>query len=329
MGEKPHRTGQVMRWLWQKGAASFEEMTDLSLDLRARLSNELDMPMLDVAGSLSSKDGRSQKFLLRCDDGEAVESVVMEARGTHTVCVSTQAGCPLGCAFCRTGREGFRRNLRADEILDQVLMARRDHVPRGRRMNIVIMGMGDPLLNPVNVVRALKVLNHPDGFALSERRITLSTSLFPDRFEPFDDPGLRFSLAVSLNAVEDGLRGKLMPGAPGVMETLDAAEDFARSRKSRVTLEYVLLKGVNDSVEEAAELAALTSGRPFKINLIPFNEWDGSSFRRPSEAAIDRFVSAMLPAAPAVTVRRSQGGGIGAACGQLRASREDYRKDQG
>ena len=324
MGEERHRTGQVMRWLWRKGARTFDRMTDLSLELRSRLSDTFFIPFLDIEGSLSSATDRSQKFLLRCEDGERIESVLMEARGVYTVCVSTQAGCPLGCTFCRTGRDGFRRNLRADEILDQVLIARKDRIPAGRRMNIVLMGMGDPLLNPEGVSRALRILNHPDGFSLGEKRITLSTAGSPARLGRLGSSGLKFSLAISLNAVDDGLRKRLMPRAAGVEETLDAAEGFARSRKGRVTVEYVLIAGVNDSAEEARRLASLTSRRPFKINVIPFNEWEGSPFSRPSDEAVDRFVSALLPEAPAVTVRRSQGGGIGAACGQLRARREDY-----
>jgi 23S rRNA (adenine2503-C2)-methyltransferase len=324
MGEQRHRARQIMHWIWQKGATSFDEMTSLSLGLRARLNERFRIPRMHIAGSLSSARDGSQKFLLECEDGAVIETVLMEARGIYTICVSSQIGCPLSCSFCRTGTGGLERDLTTAEILDQILYFRLGHIPPRRRFNIVFMGMGDPLLNTGNVFPALEILNHQDGFALREKRITVSTIGFPDRIRELESSGLRAGLAVSLNAVDDATRRILMPAAAGIEETLAAAERYAINRKMRTTLEYVLIAGVNDRPEDARGLASLTSGRPFKINIIPFNEWKGCSLRRPGEEAIDSFVKILLPSAPAVTVRRSQGGDIGAACGQLRADREEY-----
>jgi 23S rRNA (adenine2503-C2)-methyltransferase len=324
MGEQRHRGRQIMQWVWQKGASSFDEMTSLSIDLRRRLGERFRIPALRVAGSVSSGSDGSQKFLLQCEDGALVETVLMEARGTFTLCVSSQVGCPLACSFCRTGTGGLERDLTPGEILDQVLFFRKDHIPPGRRYNIVFMGMGEPLLNTAGVFPALEILNHRDGFLLGEKRVTVSTVGFPGRVRELRDSGLKAGLAVSLNAVDDAKRKTLMPSAAGIAETLAAAEDYALSRKMRATLEYVLIDGVNDSPAEARRLARMTAGRPFKINIIPFNEWEGCGLRRPGEETIDRFVELLLPKAPAVTVRRSQGGDIGAACGQLRADRKEY-----
>ncbi len=324
MGEQRHRTRQIMQWIWQKGVASFDEMTSLSLGLRSRLNERFRIPAMRVAGSVSSGSDGSQKFLLECEDGAVVEVVLMEARGIFTLCVSSQVGCPLACSFCRTGVGGLERDLSTGEILDQILYFRLYHIPPRRRFNIVFMGMGEPLLNTANVFPALEILNHEDGFALREKRITISTIGLPARIKELEISGLKAGLAVSLNAVDDNTRKKLMPAAVSIKKTLSAAEEYAVSRKMRATLEYVLIAGVNDSPEDAGVLASLTAGRPFKINIIPFNEWEGCSLKRPDEKTIDTFIEILLPTAPAVTVRRSQGGDIGAACGQLRADRNEY-----
>jgi 23S rRNA (adenine2503-C2)-methyltransferase len=324
MGEQRHRTRQIMQWVWQKGAVTFAEMTSLSLALRARLDERFRISGLRVAGSVSSGMDGSQKFLLECEDGAVIETVLMEARNIFTLCVSSQVGCPLACSFCRTGVGGLERDLLTGEILDQILFFRLNHIPPRRRFNIVFMGMGDPLLNTSNFFPALEILNHEDGFALREKRITVSTIGFPARIRELEASGLKAGLAVSLNAVDDDTRKSLMPAAESIKETLAAAEEYAVSRKMRTTLEYVLIAGVNDSPDDARRLASMTSGRPFKINIIPFNEWEGCLLKRPADEMIESFIRILLPTAPAVTVRRSQGGDIGAACGQLRASRKEY-----
>ncbi|MBN2072123.1 MAG: 23S rRNA (adenine(2503)-C(2))-methyltransferase RlmN [Candidatus Krumholzibacteriota bacterium] len=322
LGEKRHRATQIIQWLYQKGATDFQEMTNLSVALRTRLDEHFLITSLKVNGSLASKEDKSQKFLFTTDDGHLIESVIMEARGVFTVCISSQIGCPLGCAFCATGSGGFERNLRADEILNQILFFKKAHIPPRRRYNIVFMGMGDPLLNFENTGRAISVINEIDAFALGEKRITVSTAGFPEQIDSIAASPLKFGLAVSLNATNNEVRRRLMPAAGDVNEVLDAAERFAVRRKTRTTLEYILISGINDSREDALALSSMTEGRPFKINLIPFNEWNGCPFRRPSEKAIDSFIKLLLPRAPAVTVRRSQGNDIDAACGQLRMRRK-------
>ena len=322
IGEKRHRRTQILQWLYQKGVTDFSAMTNLSKPLRQKLDNLFEIRDLKVKGSVASKEDKSQKFLFETKDGHLIETVLMEARGNYTICVSSQIGCPLGCVFCSTGSGGFERNLRSDEILNQVLFFKKNYIPPRRRYNIVFMGMGDPLLNFDNVSRALEIINKIDGFALGEKRITVSTAGFPDQIRSITDSPLKFGLAVSLNATSETSRRQLMPAAGGLHKTLDAAEHFAAARKTRTTIEYVLLADVNDTREDARRLSALTTGRPFKINLIPFNEWKGCEFRRPSEKAVNDFIRILLPKAPAVTVRRSQGNDISAACGQLRMRRK-------
>ncbi len=322
MGEERHRAVQILKWLYQKGAASFAEMTNLPRDLRERLDERFVVTAPRLVESIRSGADASQKFLLETADGALVETVLMEADGHRTICVSSQAGCALGCSFCRTGEGGFERDLASGEILDQVLFFKKSgYLPPRRRFNIVFMGMGEPLLNMRNLAAAIGILNLEAGFGLGEKRITVSTVGIPDRIRELAATDLRFSLAVSLNATTDESRRRLMPGSRDLGDTLAAAREFARARRARVTLEYVLIAGENDSDEDAGRLAALSSGGPFKLNLIPFNEWDGCEHRRPGEDRIERFIGLLLPTAPAVTVRRSQGRDIGAACGQLRCRR--------
>jgi len=324
--EKRHRMTQILQWLYQKGVSGFDEMTNIPASLRVLLDGRFVITSLRPVDSLRSRADTSQKFLLGTDDGSVIEAVLMETKGHQTICISSQIGCPLGCTFCRTGDGGFERNLRSDEILNQVLFFKKNHLQPRRRFNIVFMGMGEPLLNMDNLVRSMEILNAIDAFALGEKRITISTIGYPDKIRALAGSNLKLSLAVSLNATTDRARKELMPSASSISDTLGAAEEFARSRRTRVTLEYVLIKGLNDTAADAGRLASMTSGRPFKINLIPFNEWADCPHRRPGENRIERFVRLLLPTAPAVTVRRSQGVDINAACGQLRLE-HGKRKD--
>lgn len=324
-GEPRHRTRQILKWLYQKGAGSFTEMTNLPLALRELLDTTFTIPSLELRESVRSTEDGAEKFLLACADGALVEAVLMEAEGHQTICISSQVGCPLGCLFCRTGNGGFIRDLGSDEILNQILFFKKGYLRPRRRFNIVFMGMGEPLLNMTNLKRALEILNAEDGLALKEKRITVSTIGFIGGIRDLAGSNLSFGLAVSLNATTNRVRKRLMPRAHDLFETLDAAEAFAVRRKTRVTLEYVIMDGVNDSCEDAARLAALTAGRPFKINIIPFNEWEGSPLRPPPEDRLEQFITRLLPTAPAVTVRRSQGRDISAACGQLLARTRNER----
>jgi len=318
LDDRRHRTAQILKWLYQKGVSRFDEMTNLPLSLREQLARRFVITRLECADSVSSEEDNSQKFLLATDDGNLIEAVLMDMGDHQTICISSQVGCSLGCHFCRTGEGGLERNLRCDEILNQVLFFKAGHLKPRRRFNIVYMGMGEPLLNLDNVSRSLKTLNHMEAFALGEKRITLSTIGLPGPIAKLAETDLKFGLAISLNATTDKTRKSIMPKAAAIRETLIAAEQFACRRNVRVTLEYVLIAGINDSPEDARRLSRLTAGRPFKINLIPLNEWDGSDLRRPEETVIDRFIELLLPKAPAVTVRRSLGTDISAACGQLR-----------
>ncbi len=326
LGEQSYRAAQLLKWLYQKGASSFFEMSDISTELRALLDERYDITSLQQVESVRSSIDGSQKFLLETPDGSLIEAVLMEARGIRTICISSQIGCSLGCLFCRTGDGGFERNLESDEILNQILFFKAGHLERNRRFNIVFMGMGEPFLNLENIEKSIEILNAIDGFALGEKRITISTIGFPEAILTLSETELKFGLAVSLNATTDSVRKKIMPAADDIAPTLAAAEEFARARKTRVTLEYVLISEVNDDPSDARRLAELTHGKPFKINIIPFNKWAGCPYESPAEETLERFVRILLPKAPAVTVRRSQGGDINAACGQLSLRRADARK---
>lgn len=323
LGEKRHRARQVLSWVYKKNAKSFSQMTDLPLTLRDTLSERFTIEIPRPVASIRSEKDSSQKFLLQFPDGTSVETVLMEFEEHRTICISSQAGCPLGCTFCSTGCSGYERNLTSGEILSQALFFKANYLPPRTRFNIVFMGMGEPLLNIHQLTRSLEILNAEWGFGLGEKRITLSTIGIPEKVLELAKSPLRFSLALSLNATTDSVRRDLMPAARNIRETLEAATRFARARKSRVTIEYVLIEGVNDHDDDARRLADLTAGKPFKINLIPLNEWIGCSFKRPSEERIENFLRILLPTAPAVTVRRSQGTDIEAACGQLRLRKRE------
>ena len=318
LGEKRHRARQILKWLYQKGCSSFSEMTNLPTSLRQVLHDRFAITSLRLVDSVRSNIDMSQKFLLECEDGARIEVVLMESREHQTICISSQVGCSLGCVLCRTGEGGFQRDLRCDEILNQILFCKAGYLAPRRRFNIVFMGMGEPLLNMANLVKALEIINAEDAFALGEKRITVSTIGLPEAIRELGATGCKFGLAISLNATTNEQRKKLMPATRDLEETLSAARELAERKKTRVTIEYVLIDRMNDSPEDAQRLATLTAGKPFKINIIPFNEWNGCAYRRPPEDRIDRFIQILLPRAPAVTVRRSQGADICAACGQLR-----------
>jgi 23S rRNA (adenine2503-C2)-methyltransferase len=315
--EKRHRKTQLLKWLYQKRVDSFYDMTNIPLDLRKKFDELFSISALRPTKEMVSSKDNSTKFLLECEDKLLIETVLMKFEKHQTICISSQVGCSLGCRFCRTGKNGLERNLRSDEILNQVIFFKNKYIPPRKRYNIVFMGMGEPFLNSDNVFRAIEILNDLDAFALGEKRITVSTIGFPDKIIEAAKSDLKFGLAVSLNATTDRIRKEIMPASKNISDTLSAAQKFAELKGTRTTLEYVLLNGINDSDEDAKRLAKLTSGKPFKINLIPFNTWDGCKFSRPGEERMGRFIELLLPRAPAVTVRRSRGEDIGAACGQL------------
>jgi 23S rRNA (adenine2503-C2)-methyltransferase len=318
-GEPEYRYRQLATWLYARLETRFEQMTDLSREYRRRLEEEAIVSSLRGATVQESALDGTRKFLFELADGAKVESVLMRYETRTTLCVSSQVGCPLDCVFCETAKGNYQRNLTAGEILDQICTLKAEAGAQDQKINVVFMGMGEPLLNLEELIRALRVMNDPLGLNMSDRRITVSTSSFPDRIRELGDSDVSCSLALSLNAPNDEKRRRLMPKASRftITELLDAARHFVRSGRRRVTLEYVLIPEFNMSDADADELGRLSHHQPFKLNLIPYNPGRVDPFQRPGEEQIDRFVTRLLPVAPAVTVRRSRGVDIDAACGQL------------
>lgn len=318
-GEPEYRYRQLATWIYARLETRFEQMTDLSKEYRQSLADQCVVSSIRSAAVQQSAVDATRKFLFELDDGARVESVLMHYDHRTTLCVSSQVGCPLDCVFCETAKGNYQRNLTAGEILDQICTLKAEAGAQDQKINVVFMGMGEPLLNLPELIRALRVMNDPLGLNMSDRRITVSTSSFPDRIRELGDADVSCSLALSLNAPNDAKRLALMPKASrfSIDELLDAARHFVRSGRRRVTLEYVLIPGVNMDDGDADQLGRLSHGQPFKLNLIPYNPGRVDPFARPTEEQIDRFVSRLLPVAPAVTVRRSRGVDIDAACGQL------------
>jgi 23S rRNA (adenine2503-C2)-methyltransferase len=296
---------------------SFAEMTDLSLSLRERLSLEAEIGGVVVERIQESADG-TRKLLLRLRDGYAIESVLIPDEDRLTLCVSTQVGCALACAFCATGKMGLKRHLRPGEIVDQVLRA--GELAGGAReiTNLVLMGMGEPLHNYDGTMAALRILCEEKGLHLSPRRITLSTvGMVPQMLKLGEE--IPVKLAVSLHAADDETRLRLMPinKRYDLSMLLDACRRFPRPQRQRITFEYVMLRGVNTSLEHADKLGRLLRGLPAKVNLIPFNEHPGAGFERPSDEEVTAFQERLLAHDIPVMVRATRGRDIAAACGQL------------
>jgi 23S rRNA (adenine2503-C2)-methyltransferase len=317
LGLERYRTDQVVDWIYRKGAGDFEGMTNLPLGQRALLRDGFDLtPLREIAHQVSNRDG-TRKFLLGLRDGEAVEAVLLPMEEHATVCVSSQVGCRFACKFCLTACRGLVRNLEPDEIVQQVMHAR---AWAGDGLNVVFMGMGEPLDNFANVVQAIRILTSPRLATIGARRITVSTTGLPDRIRDLAALDLRVKLAVSLNAADDATRRRIMPvsGRHSIAATLDAAREFARRTRHHVTLEYVLLGGANDTAADAERLRALGGpDEPFKLNLIPFNPDPELRYARPGDAAVEEFRARLAGSFRSVTVRWSLGLDIDAACGQL------------
>ena len=322
MGEKAFRTSQVMKWLYHLDVMDIETMTNLSKDLRARLQHDAFIDIPEIVSDQLSSDG-TRKWLFKLADGNAIETVFIPEEGRGTLCVSSQAGCPLECAFCSTGKQGFSRNLSTAEIIAQVCVANRclGGNPNTDRVitNVVLMGMGEPLLNFDAVVRATNVLMDDFGFGLSKRRVTLSTAgIVPAIYRLAEVSEV--SLAVSLHAVTDELRNQIVPiNRKYPLEKLLAAckHYIGNEKRRKVTIEYVMLKGVNDSPNEARKLVRLLQGIPSKMNLIPFNPFPGSPYLASDEETIDQFRNILIRAGITTVTRRTRGEDIDAACGQL------------
>ena len=330
LGEKPFRAVQVMRWVYQRGVTDFAEMTDLSVALRERLCEIAEVRAPEIITEQHSDDG-TRKWLLRMDAGNAIETVYIPEDDRGTLCISSQVGCALDCAFCSTAQQGFNRNLTAAEILGQLFLAARELGHRRAEderaiTNVVFMGMGEPLTNFDNVVAAIQVMLDDNAYGLSKRRVTLSTAGVV--------PALRrlatvadVALAVSLHAPNDALRDQLVPinKKYPIAELLDACREYVAQQphQMHVTWEYVMLDGVNDSDEHAYELGRLLHGIPSKINLIPFNPFPLTRFKRSPQARINRFRDLMMAQGYTAITRRPRGEDIDAACGQLAGRVQD------
>lgn len=323
LGERPFRARQLFRWLHQKGAATLEEMSDLPRTLREQLTSRARLTTLERASELRSQDG-TIKWAWRTHDGKLVESVYLPEPERRTLCVSTQVGCAVGCAFCLTATMGLARNLTAAEIVDQVHRANRRLLELGEGTgprpltNLVFMGMGEPLANFRNLKVALELLLCEDGPNFSQRRVTVSTSgLVPIIGRLGTETPVK--LAVSLNATTDAQRDALMPinRRYPIGELLAACRAFPTRNGRRITFEYVLLGGVNDSLDDARRLIDLVRGIPAKVNLIPYNENPGLGFSAPAPEAVQAFLDALVARNLTAVVRKSRGRDISAACGQL------------
>lgn len=317
---EPARAGrQAFRWAHKLQACRFDEMTSLSKELRSRISAIVDLPTVEIAAHRYSADG-TEKFLFRLRDGESVESVLIPDERRLTLCISSQVGCSLGCTFCATGRAGFVRDLTTAEILRQVYGVHRTLVGERRITNIVLMGMGEPLLNFESTMRALRILCHAQGMNFSPRRITLSTVGIVPQMERLDGD-FWVNLAVSLNAASSEVRERLMPvdRSYPIEELLHACRKLPMPGRSRITFEYVLIRGENDSLDEARALACRLRGLKCKINLIPFNPIPGIPYRAPDPDRVEKFRMVLIDAHYNALVRESRGADIAAACGQLRS----------
>lgn len=325
LGWKRYRAKQILSWIYERHAACFEEMTDLSKADRLLLDARAELRHLEIMTRLRSVDG-TEKFLFRLEDGRKIESVLIPGEERLTLCISSQAGCTLDCTFCLTAQEGLKRNLKADEIINQVLTIQ-GVLPEDKRVtNIVLMGMGEPLANLPQVTEAIIKMISPIGLGLSPRRITISTAgLVPQIIALWKGP-VPVNLSISLNATTNALRDRMMPKVNRLYpleKLMSACRSFPLPTRRRITFEYVLFSGINDSLEDAGRLVQLTKGIRCKINLIPYNAYPGSPYRRTPEEQMLQFQNLLLKAGLTTTIRKSRGRDILAACGQLSTLSQD------
>ncbi len=325
-GLESYRAGQVFEWIYQRQADSFDGMTNLGKQIRQQLAQTFKIERLEIARTEVSKDG-SKKFLFRLGGNCHIECVLIPEKNHDTLCISSQVGCAQGCRFCMTARGGLGRNLTCGEIIAQV----RDvmwSVPEARLTNIVVMGMGEPLANYDNTVKAIDIItNSATGLGIASRRFTLSTAGVTSKLADLGRD-TDINLAISLNAADDATRSRLMPinRKFPLADLLAACARYPLQPRRKITFEYILLKGINDSVEDAERLADLLAPIRAKINLIPFNEHPGSEFRRPDEKRIRQFQDALVRRNYTAVIRHSKGQDISAACGQLRGKLRDRRE---
>ena len=340
--EPAYRVNQLLDWLYARRAPNWDAMTNLSKSLREKLRENFSLQTLELARKQGAHD-TTQKFLWQLADGAFIESVLIpanpalygEASDRHTLCISTQVGCAYGCRFCASGLDGWKRNLGVHEIIEQVLATERWHAaqPKAESLeptesrvvnNIVVMGMGEPLANYDNLLKALKILNAPWGGGIGARKITISTSGLAPQIRRLANEPLQFRLAISLHGATDEVRNRIMPVNKKypLLELTAACEDYQTLKGRMITLEYILIAGVNDSLDQVRPLANLAKKLYAKVNLIPYNKVEGLPWQRPSEEVCEGFLAALEKQDVTATLRREKGHDIDAACGQLRLKTE-------
>ncbi|HEY1718346.1 MAG TPA: 23S rRNA (adenine(2503)-C(2))-methyltransferase RlmN [Verrucomicrobiae bacterium] len=357
--EQPiYRVAQLLDWLYVRRATTWDAMTNLPKSLREKLRENFSLQMLELVRKQGSHD-TTQKFLWRLHDHSLIESVLIpanpalygEASDRHTLCISTQVGCAYGCKFCASGLDGWKRNLTPDEIVEQVLAIERWHATESCKLkvesckmepekpstfnlqpstdlrlinNIVVMGMGEPLANYDNLLKALKILNAPWGGGIGARKITISTSGLAPQIRRLAQEPMQFRLAISLHGATDEVRNKIMPvnRKYPLKELISACEEYQHEKGRMITLEYILIAGVNDSIEQTKPLGSLARKLYAKVNLIPYNKVEDLPWERPSEEVCENFLAALEKEKVIATLRREKGGDIDAACGQLRLKTE-------
>lgn len=328
MGDKQFRGDQVFQWIHQHGVGDFQAMSNIGKALQARLVDEAEIGLPEIIADHTASDG-TRKWLLRMADGNAIETVFIPEKQRGTLCVSSQAGCALNCSFCSTAKQGFNRNLTTAEIVAQVWLANhmlgKGTAERWPVTNVVMMGMGEPLLNLDNVIPALQIMLDDWGYGLSRRRVTVSTSGVVPELERLKREA-PVALAISLHAPHDALRDELVPinKKYPIRQLVDACKEYLKDQpRQRVTVEYVMLDGINDSLKDARALINCLQGLPSKVNLIPFNPFPQAQFRRSPDEAILRFQDRLMASGLMTTLRKTRGDDIDAACGQLAGRIQD------
>lgn len=313
------RASQMMKWIHQRGVLDFMEMTDFSVDLRQQLAELAIAKPPEVEDCLISPEG-TKKYLIKLDSGSMIEMVIIPERKRLTLCISSQAGCALQCTFCATGAQGFERNLTRDEIIGQLWIANFHKKSSQQISNVVFMGMGEPLLNVASVLSSISIMQHQNAYGLSKRRITLSTSgIVPEIKKLASQTDV--SLAISLHAANDQLRDEIVPinKKYPLSQLIDSCKEYLmnQSKRKTITIEYILIDGVNDSVEHARQLVRILKGLSCKVNLIPFNPFDGCNYLRSQEKVIKNFKEYLIAKGVITTLRITRGDAIDGACGQL------------
>lgn len=319
-GEKSFHAAQLVKWVYEKGILDWDEMSNLSKDLRQKLPTFLQLPVLQLVKIQDSNDCETYKFLWKLREGTFVESVLICSGERRTVCVSSQVGCPAKCAFCASGKQGFIRNLRPAEIVEQVVQINRWLIKKGEKVShVVFMGMGEPLKNYDPVFRSIQLLTDPDLLNLSQRRITVSTVGIVEGIKRLSQENLKVNLVLSLHAPNQKIRLKIIPYARKypLEEILEAMDEYAHKTKRDITFEYTLMAGINDHPDHALELAHLLHGKQCTVNLIPYNPVEGLKLKRPEKKAIKQFRSVLFGSRIVNTCRYTKGDDIAAACGQL------------